>query len=182
MTCAILLNILHFPSLAIRKPHRGWTLNASVKDISALDDWLGYILVITNVSMLHPPWGDIDIIIMLPSFLLRRWSARDPISYSYSVADPFHQGQFPSVLALDRQTHRHGRTDMDAYAQSIRKAIWCPNPNTTQHTSNHSQLYTLEPGMSQLADSEHGYLRLGTHPRAGVFVSTYTYRLAEIWN
>jgi len=67
MTCAILLNILHFPSLAIRKPHRGWTLNASVKDISALDDWLGYILVITNVSMLHPPWG--DIIIMLPSFL-----------------------------------------------------------------------------------------------------------------
>ena len=55
---------------------------------------------------------------------------------------------------------------------------WTPTPNPsvrlydapipTQHKSNHSQQYTLEPGMSQALDSEHGYLILGTYPPAGV--------------
>ena len=50
----------------------------------------------------------------------------------------------------------------------ISSLFFHPSSIPTQHKSNHSQQYTLEPGMSQSADSEHGYLLLGTHPRAGV--------------
>ena len=46
------------------------------------------------------------------------------IQHPYARMDPFHQGQFPSVLALHRQIYRHGGTDDNGNVRSFVKATW----------------------------------------------------------